>query len=142
MPVELDFFALPPDLKAKFRELERQGLVRLDDPVKPPERGVICVYLFAVIRAGPVKIGISEDVRARLRHLITASGRRLKCFGAMPVLSREVARKIEREVHTLFAKRRLPGEWFKVPVSHAVRAIDAARTGIMANVVPLKPTGT
>ena len=59
---------------------------------------------------GPVKIGHSADVSARLASLQTASPTPLQLMGAVACTD---APRLEREIHARLADLRLEGEWFQ-----------------------------
>lgn len=61
------------------------------------------------IRAGKtVKIGVSDNPNLRLRELQTGNPFRLKLLG---VMAGEYM--VEKELHSLFERFRLEGEWFR-----------------------------
>src|SRR4051812_10933532 len=104
--MKVDFDLTKSSEMVMLRDLEKRGLAKVGQPMEPPGHGSICVYLFAAHHTGPVKIGISDNVERRLRTLTNASGRRLRCFGATAVPSREIAQKLERGVHQRFILKR------------------------------------
>jgi len=77
------------------------------------------VYFIQAKSGGPIKIGKAANVRRRLKALQSASPEKLKILGATRVLS-------EPEVHRMFWKERIRGEWFE-PSPALLRFIDAVR---------------
>lgn len=67
------------------------------------------IYFIQNQRTLAVKIGFSDNVRARYRSLKTASSDTLKLLGTIPG-----DRVVERELHDRFSLQRLAGEWFVV----------------------------
>lgn len=65
------------------------------------------VYFLRMGEDGPVKIGISSDVKKRVKTLQTAIPYELKLLGAIPGGARA-----EAFLHQLFDSYRLKGEWF------------------------------
>jgi hypothetical protein len=74
------------------------------------------VYVVTVDRpgsiGGPVKIGVSANVRARIAALQTACPYPLALVHAFEVPDSNIARDIERAFHTVQASHRTSGEWF------------------------------
>lgn len=64
---------------------------------------------FVQAENGLIKIGVSNDPRARLRSLQTGSPVDLTLLGAAPGRGREM----EAELHERFAAHRVRGEWFQ-----------------------------
>jgi sRNA-binding protein len=66
------------------------------------------VYFVQAGPGGPIKIGIADDLAARVAGLQTANAAKLSlltwCHGGLPR---------ERELHRQFAALRLHGEWFQ-----------------------------
>jgi hypothetical protein len=66
------------------------------------------------MRCGPyVKIGQSQNIRARCRELQTTAPEDAKLEAFLPIKSRYEARKLERELHRRFWALRNRGEWFR-----------------------------
>lgn len=61
---------------------------------------------------GCMKIGISKDIRRRLKELQTANPVKLEYYYGLTVHSMKAARRIEKEIHEIFQKDRMFGEWF------------------------------
>lgn len=66
------------------------------------------VYFIRSGEDGPVKIGVTRNVAARVRNLQTGSAHKL-----IVIRTIEAGEIIERRAHAYFAKFRLHGEWFK-----------------------------
>jgi hypothetical protein len=79
------------------------------------------VYLYLLCTFGreseplrPVKIGITENVHARLASVQTGHHRRLHALGVFGTPNREIARKLERGFHEMYKSHRLEGERFDI----------------------------
>jgi hypothetical protein len=66
------------------------------------------VYMIQTGDDGPVKIGLTRDVRRRLETLQISSPTRLRLLALF-----EGSRELECELHRRFAAARIKGEWFK-----------------------------
>lgn len=66
------------------------------------------VYFIQSGTDGPVKIGIAENPRARMRHMQTGCPDRLRLLHAAPG-----GPEREAELHAWLAPHHLRGEWFK-----------------------------
>ena len=82
------------------------------------------VYVIAS-GAGPVKIGISRDVRFRLSQLQHASAFPLRLAFAEMMDSEIDARIVEKNCHKRLRAYRLRGEWFDSGVDAAVSVVSA-----------------
>lgn len=85
--------------------------------IKRPE----LIYFIQAGALGPIKIGITTDLTARLAALQTASPSRLYVRHTMPG-----SLPHEREIHARFAHCRGRGEWFK-PAGVLLDYIDRLR---------------
>ncbi len=72
-----------------------------------PESRRSRVYFIQSGDSGPIKIGVSVSVDTRLKNIQVYHPLPLRVIGLI-----EGTVKKEHEVHTLFAKHRLRGEWF------------------------------
>lgn len=75
------------------------------------------VYLIAVESGsenGPVKVGVSKNVRARISELQTASPYKLKLVHQFAFPDREIAMYMEQCFHELQCADRTNGEWFAI----------------------------
>lgn len=67
------------------------------------------IYFIKSTRSNVVKIGVANDVHARLLSLQTANAARLVLIAEMPGDER-----YERMLHQAFAEYRIRGEWFRL----------------------------
>lgn len=67
------------------------------------------VYFIQAGPDGPIKIGVSHDVAARLVNLQTAHWEELRLLGTAIG-----GFELERDLHAAFAAHRLKGEWFAI----------------------------
>lgn len=95
------------------------------------------VYFAEAGRGGPIKIGVTNDVPARIRDLQCANAKRLRLLVTVPG-----DHKTENELHRRFAAERLNGEWFKG--KGAVRAFveELIATAPEARAVEVTPPRT
>ncbi len=97
-------------------------------------RGVPACYLYVITAElwGPLKIGYSVDVAARLSTLQTSHWERLMVVTAFRCRHTDAASAIERAVHARLKDSRLNGEWFRATIGEACAAIElcADRLGI------------
>jgi hypothetical protein len=87
-------------------------------------------YLYVIAHeggAGPVKIGIAADPKARLRQLQTGNPVTLTLVEEFWALTREQAAYWEMLAHKLFEARRLAGEWFDCEAADVVASVNAWR---------------
>lgn len=77
-----------------------------------------------------VKVGLANDVAHRLAQICTATPFSADAAHTFRFASRTLARRVERETHTILANRRLNGEWFRVTPAEAVRAVEQAVTNL------------
>jgi len=83
------------------------------------------VSLYVIGREdGPVKIGISSDVGSRLTTIQTSCPFKVSLFHEETVASRQDALRHEREIHEVYAERRLHGEWFDMDAGRGVEAVE------------------
>lgn len=78
------------------------------------------------IPVAPVKVGITNNLTARLASVQTGSPNRLCIVHAFAAPNREVARALEGGFHEHMGEKRLAGEWFDVEPMHAVAVICVA----------------
>lgn len=62
---------------------------------------------------GPVKIGITNNIKKRLEMLQTGSPVKLRCLSLIDFESEPRAREAESSLHEMFDDLRLEGEWFE-----------------------------
>lgn len=77
------------------------------------------VYFLAAEMCGLIKIGVANDVRARVRDLRATSPDWLELLGVMPCSNHGA---LEAELHIRFGDLRAHGEWFR-PADRLVRFI-------------------
>jgi len=99
-----------------FIGFERE-LDRLCHKAKGPEARRTRVYFAQVVPDGPIKIGIADDPRQRLRDLQCACPYELVLVGHVPAPV-----GLERFLHRAFAAHRLRGEWFE-PIQFVADAL-------------------
>lgn len=74
----------------------------------------VFTYILTSTEHSYIKIGSSKTPEFRLASLQTGTPFRLKIVWCWPV-------DVERELHHVFAIRRVLGEWFDMPVDEAIR---------------------
>ena len=80
------------------------------------------VYFIRGDKTNSFKVGISSDPRARLKAMQIGSPIKLLLTRAVEVQNPE---SIEKELHSVFAKYRIHGEWFSMPWKDAVEIFDS-----------------
>ncbi len=80
------------------------------------------VYVVSGV-VGPVKIGSSRSPIRRMAGLQTGYPQRLRCHGTW---EHPRADLVEGRAQTLLARSQLVGEWFNVPVTKAIAAVERA----------------
>lgn len=81
--------------------------------------------------AGPRKIGITGDIKARLYNLSFVSKQQLAVLASFDMAGDD-ARVVEKIAHALLQEKRSNGEWFNVSTEEAIAAITEAMTQIEA----------
>lgn len=76
-------------------------------PTRTRNEGVEQIYFIQSVGGGPIKIGWTKNVDARVRALQTSSAARLVVLGTC-----EGTRSLEAELHRRLAPHRHEGEWF------------------------------
>ena len=71
------------------------------------QSGQSVVYFIQEGNDGPIKIGVSDNVQARLQKLQTAHAKRLRLLYTMPGTQQD-----ERRMHYAFEALRIQNEWF------------------------------
>ena len=92
------------------------------------------VYVIAAEYSGPCKIGVARDVESRRRSLQTGSPYVLEAHYAHECANYDEARALERACHARLSDSRLEGEWYEIPVS---KAIDALQAAVHAGIEPM-----
>lgn len=80
------------------------------------------VYVIAIEGQKLAKVGISNNPHSRLDQLSTGSPFRMKLVHKYRLSARDLARKVEAEIHDELAGERCNGEWFAVSPEMALRA--------------------
>jgi hypothetical protein len=92
------------------------------------------IYVLATIGSAgdcsPIKIGIAGNPAKRLAIIRTACPNPLRMQMFFGPMHRDYARYIEKEVHSLYQKYRLHGEWFDVTPKNAIDLISDVITVI------------
>lgn len=97
-------------------------LEKLMAPRKRPPLIGDPTYVYVIGFAGrerPVKIGMAQNVPARLDGLQTGHHDLLEIKSSREFPSRPAAEKAERRAHRHFASKRLRGEWFDLDAAKA-----------------------
>jgi len=68
---------------------------------------------------GPVKVGITYNVKSRLKSLQTGNPRQLVVFNYLVVPGKDIARDLEEGFHHTQREHRLAGEWFDIDPTKA-----------------------
>jgi hypothetical protein len=88
------------------------------------------VYVFAhqseAGLTGPVKVGISKNVNARLSTIQTSCPQRIELAYVFECPNRGIARDIERSFHDTQAENRSHGEWFNFEPVQAIHLLCIA----------------
>lgn len=69
--------------------------------------------------SGPVKIGIGNNPRIRVRDMQTGNPRKLDLWTTFKLPHRMTAHSLEKHIHSCLADKRLMGEWFNIEPQHA-----------------------
>ncbi len=99
--------------------------------------GVNAVYAIGTLDgAGPMKIGYTNDVKARIAQIQTGVWVPLKVFATWYVANEVFARRLEAKCHELLdaAGKRIRGEWFAVPGDWADRVIQTGAKSLSINI--------
>lgn len=91
------------------------------------------IYFVQVGAAGPIKIGITKNVKSRFSSLQVGHPEPLRLLASF-----EGPPSLERDLHALFRAHRLSGEWFKpVPelLAH-IAALNGAKDAAPQQVLP------
>ena len=82
-------------------------------------------FLYAVgSKDGPCKIGITQNIGARLRMLQTGSAQKLELIFVYSAYDKQTARSLEKWFHNAHAEYRLTGEWFDCTADEAFEWIE------------------
>jgi len=81
------------------------------------------LYVIAESEAGPCKVGFATEVGHRLSNLQSGNHRELRVFYQEMCIR---CRTAERIAHSALWRHRRMREWFDVPVTEAIRAVQEA----------------
>lgn len=85
-----------------------------------------CIY-FIRDGEGHIKIGMTEDIKKRMRALAYSTGKELTLYAKIDTPSRFKAAQLEKELHEQFKESNYQGEWFyEKPVIEYLMAVKAA----------------
>lgn len=65
-----------------------------------------------VSKAAPVKVGVTSNLKRRMKAMQTGNPRELTCRVLLGPMSRADAFEYEQQLHGTFKRMRLRGEWF------------------------------
>lgn len=85
-----------------------------------------CYVYIVQSESGAVKIGISNNVRARLRELQVGNHEALSLAYSLRVADKETALLLESALHARYPTQKLRGEWFSVNAAQVVADIRFA----------------
>lgn len=80
------------------------------------------IYVIAASKAGPVKIGISNEAKKRLAQLQTGQEKPLTLFAEEKCYATH-ALALEAIIHRQIAYKRIRGEWFDIDVETAIAEV-------------------
>lgn len=84
------------------------------------------IVYFAKASRG-VKIGYSGATRNRMDTLTSEQGETVRVLGMAFVPTSSLARKLEAKMHTIFADKRISGEWFDLTMADITMALGMCR---------------
>ena len=96
----------------------RGGASKSDALPTAARAGGMFVYLVARHHRGPTKVGVSVNVRKRVKSLETSIGQRFACAWVSKECTNAI--EIERIILTKMRRHRTIGEWLAVRFSDAV----------------------
>lgn len=105
----IGYFVSPPGsagFAAELAEFEAATLPRPRRRIGPLPKGERVYFIGGI--SGPLKIGVTTDLRSRLKTLQIASSQPLYVLTSVPG-----GRETESYFHRKFEGHRLEGEWFK-----------------------------
>lgn len=86
----------------------------------------INLYFIQMGEMGPIKVGITSDIKKRLIELQTGNPEQLNVL-CCEKLEAEKARSLEKEYHLMLRDASLKGEWFK-PTPFVLEIIEDVKT--------------
>lgn len=96
-----------PDSHERHAERNRESAARRASPPPPAPRKRTYVYFAQRGDNGPIKIGVSGNVKARVSALQTAVAEPMRLLASVVG-----TRAMEAEIHSHLHAHRLKGEWF------------------------------
>jgi len=63
-------------------------------------------------RSAPVKVGVTSNIKRRIKTMQTGNPRELTCRVLLGPMTKEAAFEYEGQLHGTFKRMRLRGEWF------------------------------
>ena len=90
------------------------NILETQDEVLDASGGSQVLYLLHNPVTDLVKVGITSDLRRRMRDLERAGGVRLVIFAALMSTDRRSVAKWESAIHARYAEQREQGEWFRI----------------------------
>jgi hypothetical protein len=94
------------------------------------------IYFIRADRTDNVKIGVSRNVRTRLRELQTGNPEPLSVEHVIPYASAYKAYAVEDALQEQFAARRLAGEWFLFTPEALAGALDDLESPVITVTMP------
>jgi hypothetical protein len=94
------------------------------------------IYFIRAGRTDNVKIGVSRNVKTRLRELQTGNSEPLSVDHVIPYASAYKAYAVEAALHEQFASRRLVGEWFLFTPEALAGALDDLESPVITVTMP------
>jgi len=106
---------LTPTIPPRIKKLIEEHNIDLSKPVP-------CIYFIQCGDSGPIKIGVTVNLPARLRDLQASNPYELKVLTAIE----KGSQKREWEIHGMFQHLRIRNEWFQ-PAQELLSFIDDVR---------------
>lgn len=99
--------------------VRRENPVPVDDPKHPAERRGEVVYIVGEPGSSVVKIGMTSNIKKRLKGIQTHSPAQLEVLW-----THQGGAELEEALHDRYHSRRLQGEWFDFGRSNPVRLVE------------------
>lgn len=106
-------------------------------PNLSPDPEFVSIYVIGA-EDGPMKVGLSRKPLTRLAQLRVHCPDELLLHYDLKVPALD-ASTVEKYAHALLWQKRVRGEWFDVPTSAAIKAVDLGAVGVAAGRLP--PSG-
>ena len=102
-----------------------QDIGHISAPNKVSEaESTYCIYFIQQGGKGPIKVGMTSDVDARINSLQTANPYKLTLIKRIYARSKAHAVQLERYVHRCFSYARMDGEWFMPHIKDKLISFD------------------